>query len=148
VNRTAQFFGEASTWSATRLMLDDWHGLWGGRVIVVHGDGNTTLSLYPVPQWECRFELQLDSHQVRQLLELCIQHDLLSITFAPRISIHSDEVRPTITLTNAGSHQYSETCWAGDLRNAHFEALYVALRRLERHTHQMQPVHEGPAQWS
>lgn len=77
--------------------MDDWHGLWGGRVIVVHGDGNTTLSLYPVPQWERRFELQLDSLEARQLLELCIRHDLLSITFAPRTCIYPDEVRPTLT---------------------------------------------------
>jgi hypothetical protein len=131
VNRTAQFLGDAGTWSQAGLVLDDVHGLWGGRIITINGSGNTVLRLYSVAQWEQRFELQLASHEVQRLFELCIEHDLLRISFPQRTSFLPDEVRPTITLINASGQRHSVSCWAGDPRNTHFEVLYAILRRLE-----------------
>ena len=146
MNATRRFLGDASTWGDASLALEDMHGLWGGRVIDIRGDGATDVRVYPVPQWERRYEFQLPPEEAQRLIELCIEHDLLSIAFPPRTRVYPDEARSTIHLVNAEGRKHSVACWAGDPRNADFEAVYAALRQVESHARQQQLLYEGPAQ--
>ena len=114
-------------------------------MVMVAGSGEVVVRALSPAQWERRSEFGLDSNRVRELFALCIEQDLLSISFPPRAWIRPDEVRPTITLTNAAGASHSVGCWAGDPRDPHFETLRAALLELERHAGTLVPTYEGPA---
>ncbi len=145
-NPTARFLGDPTTFQQARLTLEDVHGLWGGRVVTVAGSGEAVVrTLSPAP-WERRCEFRLEPDRVHELFALCVEQDLLSITFPARPTIRPDETRPVITLTNGAGTSHSVGCWAGDPRDPRFETIYAALLQLEHHAATLVPDYEGPAE--
>ena len=144
-NPTARFLGDPVTFPQARLTLNDVHGLWGGRVVTVAGAGAVVVRTVSPARWERRSEFRLEPARVRELLALCIEQDLLSVTFPARAAIRPDETRATITLTNAAGAGCSVGCWAGDPRDPRFETIQAPLLALERHAGNLEPVYEGPS---
>lgn len=143
MNQTSAFLGAWSAWNHARITLHDLHGLWGGRVIRVDGDGWALVRVAPIPQWERRFVLSLPPAEGQHLRALLIEHDFLTITFPQRHAFYPDETQTVITLMNAGGNIHRVTRWAADPPNARFEAIYAALRQLEQRAQNQKPTYEG-----
>ena len=141
---TESFLGDDRTSPNVRMSLSELHGLWGGRAITVFGTGKTIVRIAPIPQHERRYELLLSDREVRDLLATFIENDFLTIVFPPRPFIYPDEGEATITLTNSAGEERSVCRWNNDPMNRQFEAVYTALRAVERRTEGLEPVYEGP----
>jgi hypothetical protein len=142
VNATRSFLDDESTWPAVHVELNDIQGLWGGRRISVAGTRHVVVQLVQPGLLERRYEFELNPAVWMQLLEVLIEKDFATIQPAERLGI-PDEARPRITVVNAAKDQRSVAQWAG-VKDERFDAVYQALRQLERLTDRLEPVYEGP----
>jgi hypothetical protein len=144
LNATAAFLGGPDDQMRARIVLDDVHGLWGGRQVWVQANGpaggRALVRRVPVPGHEQRSVVPVSADEVQGLLEAVLASDFLSIRFEPR-PIVPDETHAVITLTNRRGECASVAKWARD-RHPGFEAVYAALLALEARPGRL--VFEGP----
>jgi hypothetical protein len=126
---TAKFLGDPARWVDARLRFSDVHGLWGGRVVFAAGDGRVVVQSVSPAQHEARHALTAPPAEVRALLALCAEHDLLAVTGAAR-PILPDEVYAALTLVNAAGEARTAGCWGADAP-AGFDRLLAGLAQLE-----------------
>jgi hypothetical protein len=130
-NETARFLGDPAGWVGARLELADIHGLWGGCDVVLAGDGHCRVTRVRLPgSRDGTFERPLGSEVARELFDLCVANDLVTIRFPPRYTIVPDEARPQINLINAAGDRQEIARWANDPPDPGFAAIYAALRSL------------------
>jgi hypothetical protein len=142
VNATRAFLGDEPQWSVARVELYDVEGLWGGRRIYAEGSQRLVVQLVQPGRLERRYELSLGDGELKQLLDVFVENDFLTIKPFERPGI-PDEARPRIALENAAGDKWVVAKWAG-VRDRRFEAVYSALTQLERLTTDLAPVYTGP----
>jgi hypothetical protein len=143
VNATAKFMGAPAAWAGARLRLDDVHGLWGGRVVFVLGRGQVVVQRVWPSQAEERHALQIPPAEAQAPFALCVEQDVLGVTFPARARI-PDEACARLTLVAAGREQAVEKC-AHD-RHAGFEQVIATLTQLAARAERAERVYAGPFQ--
>ena len=129
---TVEFLGDPTTWRDVRVSLDDMHGLWGGRRIMVTGTGEAVIELVqPIGRRSGRFEVWLNPEDVQQLLTRFIENDFLTLVIPSPEKIIPDSVHTSITLTNASGAEHTVGCWSGTESDVRFEKLVQALLEIE-----------------
>ncbi|MFQ5570559.1 MAG: hypothetical protein ACE5G0_12830 [Rhodothermales bacterium] len=141
-NQTQAFLADEATWSAVTIELYDVQGLWGGRRVLISGTGHVVAQLVSAGMYEQRFEFTLGENEILQLLKVCIENDLVTITCDKRLG-RPDEARPGIILVNAAGDRCAISKWAG-VKNARFDAIYTEFLRIEALTQHRNPVYSGP----
>ena len=143
-NATRSFLGMEPRWLAAQIELDDVQGLWGGRKISAEGTGQVVVRLVQTAMLEHRYEFTLTEGEWKQLLNLFIENDFLTIRPDERPG-RADESRPSLTLVNAAGESWRVAKWAG-IKDERFDALYTAIVRLETHIQHLTPTYSGPYQ--
>ncbi len=141
-NATSAFLGHESLWSSARVELSDVQGLWGGCRILAAGSGQVVVQAVQPGMYERRYEFKLNTREWKQILELFLEKDFLTIQPMERPGI-PDEARPRIILVNAYGDQRIVSKWA-NVTEERFDAIYSALRRLETLTSNLTPIYSGP----
>lgn len=139
---TARFLGDPVTWVDARLQLDDWHGLWGGRVLFLSGRGQVVVQRAPAPQHETCHRWRIPADEAHALLALAVHHDVLAFAAPARPRV-PDEAPTRLTLRNAQGEQRAVVKLSGD-RHAGLEAFYAAVLELERRAQATDPIYTGP----
>ncbi|MCL4304127.1 MAG: hypothetical protein KJ077_51055 [Anaerolineae bacterium] len=140
-NTTGIFLGPKAAWPGASLELDAVQGLHGGRRIFIYGTGQALVQIVAPGQHEQRYEFKLARAEVRRLLQLCIEHDLVTIKPADRPG-QPDEGRPTLKLGN-DIHRFAIVSkWAG-VTDPRFDAIYAALLQLETRVQDLTPTDSG-----
>lgn len=143
-NSTRAFLGDENQWPVATIELNDVQGLWGGRRIRVTDGGRLVVQIVERGLIEQRYELLLSLADIRQLVNVLIENDLLTLHPEERPGI-PDEARPAITVINAAGERHSVAKWAG-VKDARFAAIYAEFLRLEALTQSIEPVYRGPFQ--
>jgi hypothetical protein len=130
MNQTELFLGERPMWPAARLELDDVQALWGGRRIVLQGDGTAVLTIVSREGSQQTRHFSLPQAEVAQLFQLCVAVDLVTIMIPERMGT-PDEARLALTLVNGNGRRHAIAKWAND-KHERFDALYAALLKLEK----------------
>lgn len=143
INLTASFLGDEATWQRARLSHSSMHGLWGGHIISVAGDGSALIRLIDPGQYERRYMAEIGQAAAHALLRRCIGHDLLAIDLPERANVVPDEAQSSIQLA-AGRRSFSVSTWANDPRHAGLEEIVGALLALRQRTQGLAPAYEGP----
>lgn len=125
MNQTELFLGERPLWSAASLELDDVQALWGGRRIVLQGDGTAVLNIVSRDGNQQTRHFALSQAEVAQLFQLCVAVDLVTMVMPERMGV-PDEARPTLTVVNGNGRRHTVAKWAND-KHERFDALYSAL---------------------
>jgi hypothetical protein len=141
LNTTREFLGDETQRAAAKFELYDVQGLWGGRIIYAGSLQRAVVRLIQPGMFERRYEFA-PGDELRQILDLFVEHDFLTIQPAERPGI-PDEARPRITLENAAGDKRSASKWAR-VKDERFDAIYRALLHLEEFTHRIDPVYSGP----
>jgi hypothetical protein len=128
-NKTEEFLGERATWEQAELTLDELHSLWGGKRVVVRGDGASTVKVVDLADNVEIYSLHLDAELVAALFEMCTFNDILSVTFPARDGA-AEETAGKIVLGNAAGQMQETIYRSGDPLNAHFEEVRTALSAL------------------
>ena len=129
VNQTAEFLITPQLWQSSSLELDDVQALWGGRQLLVDGDGMVIVTTVSPGGNRQRHHYSMPQAAL-QLFQLCVNVDLLTIVMPERMGV-PDEARPMITLVNANGRRHSVAKWAND-KDERFDAVYAALLKLEK----------------
>jgi len=140
-NQTQKFLGPESTWLGASLELYDVQGLHGGRRIFIYGTGQAVVQLVLPDRQEQRYEFELGRAEVRRLLQLCLEQNLVTIKPAERRGL-PDEARPQLKLINGDQMYRTIRKWAG-VEDARFDAIYTALLDLEARAVQQGPTYSG-----
>ena len=125
MNQTELFLGERPLWSAASLELDDVQALWGGRRIVLQGDGTAVLTTVSREGNQQTKQFLLGEKEVQPLFQLCVAVDLVTMVMPERMGV-PDEARPTLTLVNGNDRRHTVAKWAND-KNERFDTIYTAL---------------------
>jgi hypothetical protein len=141
-NLTASFLGDEATWRRARISASSVHGLWGGYIISVGGDGAALICLIDPGQRERRYALAIGQPAAQGLLRRCVEHDLLAIDLPERASLVPDEAQVVIQLA-AGRRGFSLTTWANDPPHAGLNDILTALLALRQQTEGLAPVYDG-----
>ena len=139
---TAGFLGAPADWAAARLRLDDVHGLWGGQVLYLSGQGQVLVQRVPPGRVEARFVMAIAPAEAQAVFALCVEQDVLAMAFPPRALI-PDEACVRLTLVSAAGRAQSVTKCAHD-PHAGFAAVSAALRPIAERAAQAGPVAPGP----
>ncbi len=142
VNATLTFLGNEPPWPAASVELYDVQGLWGGQRIHVAGSKRVVLRRVLPGRLERRYEFVLSADEWKQLLDLFVDNDFLTLKPAERPGI-PDEARPSITLVNDRGDKWVVSKWAG-VKDERFDRIYSALMRLETYTAHLEPKYIGP----
>jgi len=129
-NPTKAFLGEDSAWRSAQISLDDVNNLWGGQRITVRGDGHGYLTLVDVGLAERHYWFPLGDERARQILELAVTQDLLSVPDGRHGPV-PDETSTRLILSNAAGETHILQRWADDGPDAGFQALRDALMGLK-----------------
>jgi len=127
---TRDFLGAEPTWQAAGIEMEDVQPLWGGHRLVISGRGQADAQSVAADGKVTRGHLYLPAGEVRRLLALCCEHDLLA-TPPPTHPGLPDEAQPTITLINPAGERRGVTAWAEGMADG-FAAVYKALHALAR----------------
>lgn len=140
-NATLIFLGNEAARDAARIELYDVQGMWGGRKITATR-GKVVVQIVGRGMSERRFQIEPGEDGWERLLDALSENDFLTIQPEDRPGI-PDEAHPTITVTNGVGETHTIAKWAG-VEDERFEAIYEALKELERMTEKMEPVYIGP----
>lgn len=130
MNQTTEFLGASPQWRGANLTLDEVHGLWGGWLIRVGGNGRVVIKGVPPSAPATQLQKRLSVEQVKPLFQQCVDSNLLAIQFPPRESYIPDESHTTLILTNEAGEVWRLTRWAHDPPHEGFETMVVALKAL------------------
>ena len=125
-NTTQAFLGDLSTWRQAQVVLDDIHALWGGKRILVRGDGQTSITEVDLAQQEQVYRLDLGAERARSILNVCALNDVLGISFPERPRV-PDESSTRLGLTNSQAETRWVVHWANDPVEFHFEEARAVL---------------------
>jgi len=139
-NKTANFLGNPYNWSKASLKLQDVQPLFGGVIVYLPRwtMSQAYVTLVATGGKETKYRLTLAGQEKKQLCQLCLEQDFLTIQPEERAGI-PDEARPTITLSNAKNESHTISKWAG-VKDARFDAVYQALLALARRTADQKPM--------
>lgn len=136
---TLTFLGDRSAWQQAQVTLDDTHGLWGGRRITVRGDGVAWITQVELTQEDRTFRLDLGAERALRVFDLCVQNDVLAITFPQHTPI-PDEPSARLEITNRAGQSRSVTHWANSPTDARFEEARAVFAAIADHMEQFQPI--------
>lgn len=125
-NTTAQFF---ATRDAASIELSDVHGLWGGHVIVVNATGEATVRFVSPGGFTSERQLELSDDELRALFDLCVEHDICTVTLELTELVVPDSTSYTLTLSN-GRERHSLSIFAHHASNPRIAPILRALRAL------------------
>jgi hypothetical protein len=124
-NRTLDFLGDAETWNRAHVVLDDIHGLWGGKRITVYGDGTAYIKIVDLAQNEETYRLELNGRGKR-VFQVLTQTDILSLAGTGR-ERRPEEAYTTLILTNAQGATQKVIHWEADGEEPRFESVRATL---------------------
>ncbi|MCA9919336.1 MAG: hypothetical protein KC445_15360 [Anaerolineales bacterium] len=140
-NKTAVFLHPAHTWNRASLELVDVQPLHGGvRVLLPSWTvAEATVSQFAPGGTETKYRIPLKwtENEKAQLIQLCVDHDFLTIQPEMRLGL-PDEARPSLTLQNHKRKKHTITKWAG-VENARFDAIYQAMLGIAARTEGTRP---------
>lgn len=119
---TRAFFGEPSTWLGAQVELNDVHALWGGKRVLVQGDGAAIVTLVDSAQNEQAYRVQIGGDGARRVFEVCAANDVLSVFFPERPRI-PEENCSRLTIFNAAGQKRAVEHWEKDAPDQRFEAV-------------------------
>ncbi|MCW5858354.1 MAG: hypothetical protein KIS63_08705 [Caldilineales bacterium] len=138
-NTTLSFLGDRSTWQGAKVALDDIHGLWGGRRVVVQGDGVAFVTQVDLAQEEQIFRLALGVERALRVFDVCVGNDILAIVFPPHTPV-PDEVSTRLEITNPAGQSQTVTHWANGPVDYRFEEARAVLTVVADNMEQFQPA--------
>jgi hypothetical protein len=142
-NETARFLGQTYDWGRAALRLHDVQPLHGGVVVELPGFGMGTAYVTVVGRdgRETRYRLLLDIREKLELLQLCVDVNLLALQSSTRLGI-PDEARPTITLQQPRrGESFQVRQWEGEM-TAEFAELVGRLRELATRKEKLQRIRQ------
>lgn len=140
-NRTAQILGSPSRWSAALLELIDVQPLHGGKRVLLYGSGRMISQHVKPGLREQRCEFQVPRQAALEVMRLCVEHDLATITTEKRPGL-PDEVRIQLRLQGASKVRCQVYRW-GEERSPRFDVIYDAVLRLEAQAEGSPLTYEG-----
>lgn len=148
-NKTTEFLHHPYTWKSASLELVDVQPLHGGVRVFVPGwsVGEAFVSQIAPGGKETRYRVPLKwlENEKEQLIQLCVDHDFLTIQPEERLGI-PDEARPSLKLQNHKREKHIVAKWAG-VQDARFEAICQAMHRIAARTEGVRPIPERFAPW-
>lgn len=136
---TLSFLGDRSTWQGAKVALDDIHGLWGGRRVVVQGDGVAFVTQVDLAQEEQTFRLVLGVERALRVFDVCAVNDILAIVFPAHTPV-PDEVSTRLEITNPAGESQTVTHWANGPVDYRFEEARAVLTVVADNMEQFQPT--------
>ena len=144
-NRTRAFLGDEYAWGGIRMELKDIQGPFGGRDVIVSGSGKVSVDSLRLREKDGKlkkktYKIRLDQGDVRELVEVFITNDFLSIEL-PDEQMPPDTGHPAVTLVNAQGRSHTLQGWErtdifpdADPEDpiVRFDCIYKALLRVER----------------
>ena len=127
-NTTARFF---ATRDAASIELSDVHGLWGGHVVVVRSTGEATVRFVSPGGFTSERRLQLSDDEQRALFDLCVEHDICTVTLELTELVVPDSTTYTLTLSN-GRERHSLSVFAYHASDPRIAPILQALLELTR----------------
>lgn len=124
-NRTLSFLGDVGTWNRAHMVLDDIHGLWGGKRITVYGDGTAYVKIVDLAQNEETYRLELNGEGAA-IFRTVAATDILGLQRANRERT-ADDVCTTLVVTNARGEHHKVVYWEADPVNERFEEVRAVL---------------------
>jgi hypothetical protein len=145
-NLTALFLGDESTWDDVQFSVWSIHPLWGGYTYSVTGRGTALIGeVERGAQHQRRYELTIDPAEVRAILRLIVEHDLLATQIPHRTSFLPDEILINLSLSK-DRRLFSLIVWAHDPPQPGVKAVLEAVFALKRHIEGITPAYEGPVE--
>ena len=96
-NTTADFFAAGDVAS---IEYSDVHGLWGGHVVRVLGTGEVLVKWVSPAKEATERQFRLADDEVRALFDLCVEHDLCTVTLELTQLVVPDSTTYSLTLSN------------------------------------------------
>lgn len=140
-SRTQQILGSSSSWKGALLELIDVQPLHGGRRVLLYGNGLVVLQQVLPGLQEQRRQFRVPRQAALELMELCVEVDLATITTEKRPGL-PDEVRILLRLRGASKVHCQVYKW-GEERNPRFDAVYDAMLQLEGRTEGIPLTYQG-----
>lgn len=128
-NTTRGFLGDSSLWRDAQIEYDDVHGFWGGRHIIVQGDGRVSVRTVDRTQSEQITRGDIGD-AVFDVLGLCVDQDVLSIP-ANLATLVPDETTMEIVLTNSAGETRIVVAYGSRPVDPRFRAVADALLAIE-----------------
>jgi hypothetical protein len=100
-NTTADFL---ATGDMASIEYSDVHGLWGGHVVRVLRTGEVLVKWVSPATEATERQFQLSDDEVRALFDLCVEHDLCTVTLALTQLVVPDSTTYSVTLSNGREH--------------------------------------------
>jgi hypothetical protein len=138
-NTTLAFLGDRTTWQQAQIVLDETHGLWGGRRIAIRGDGVALVTQVELTQEDQTFQLNLGVERALRVFDVCAQNDVLAIAF-PQHTPVPDELNTRLEITNHARQTRTVTYWANSPVNARFEEARTVFTAVADNMEQFQPI--------
>ena len=138
-NTTLNFLGDRSTWQGAKVAFDDIHSLWGGRRIVIQGDGVAFITQVDLAQEDQTFRLNLGVERALRVFNVCVGNDVLAIAFPAHTPV-PDEVSTRLEISNAAGQSQTVTYWANSPVDYRFEEARAVFTVVADNMEQFQPT--------
>lgn len=148
-NETAVFLHPTYSWKRASLELVDVQPLHGGvRVLLPSWTAAEAYVSQFAPggaETKYRVPLKWTENEKEQLLQLCVDHNFLTIQPEMRLGL-PDEARPSLTLQNHKREKQTVAKWAG-VKDDRFDAIYQAMLALAARAKEARPFPQRFAPW-